>query len=407
MSSPSVVVCRVVVRRVGVVVLVVAAGLALGAVFATPAAATTPPLAQASARAPSLAPAATVPTATSTATSTGTAPPGVGLGPSLGPAAIPPTPGTSPNGGTSASSGSGGCGFFAVSCHITAAIDGWFRGLVTSALNPVLALLGRTVLATPAVTGIGRVAQLWGLTLGIADAFFVLLALIGGAVVMSHETLQTRYGFKEIVPRLVVGVIAANASLAVAGLAIRLADALSAAFVGGGVNPTDAAGVLSRLVASSLAGGGMFLVLLGLVAAILAVVLLAVYVIRVALVILLVVAAPVLLACHALPQTEGLARLWWRGLAAALGVQVAQSVVLISALRVFLATGGHAALGLSATGGLIDVVLAATLLWVLVRISAWGMHLAFAGTGHRGSSLAQTVKTAIVYKAVRAGMAAL
>ena len=398
------------VRRVGVVVLVVAAGLALGAVLATPAAATTPPPALTSARAPTPAPAATVPTSTltgaSTATSTGTAPPGVGLGSSLGPAVAPPTAGTSPAGGTSASSG-GGCGFFAVSCRITAAIDGWFRGLVTSALNPVLALLGRTVLATPAVTGIGRVAQLWGVTLGIADAFFVLLALVGGAVVMSHETLQTRYGFKEIVPRLVVGVIAANASLAVAGLAIRLADAFSGAFVGGGVNPTDAAGVLSRLVASSLAGGGMFLVLLGLIAAILAVVLLAVYVIRVALVILLVVSAPVLLACHALPQTEGLARLWWRGLAAALGVQVAQSVVLISALRVFLATGGHAALGLSASGGLIDVVLAATLLWVLVRIPAWGMHLAFAGTGHRGSSLAHTVKTAIVYKAVRAGMAAL
>ena len=399
MASP-----RVLVRRVGVAVFVVVAGLALGAVFATPAAATTTSQQPAvtSAQAPAPAPAATAPTTTPKVTT----PAGIRFGPSLGPAGSPIGPSASTGSAPSSSSG-GGCGFFSISCHITAAINGWFRSLVTSALNPVLGMLGHTVLATPAVTGIGRVAQLWQVTLGIADAFFVLLALIGGAVVMSHETLQTRYAAKEIVPRLVVGVIAANASLAVAGLAIRLADAFSAAFVGGGVNPTDAAGVLSRLVASPLSGGGMFLVLLGLVAAILAVLLLAIYVIRVALVILLVVAAPILLACHALPQTEGLARLWWRGLAACLGVQVAQSLVLISALRVFLATGGHAALGLSAAGGLIDVLLAATLLWVLVRIPAWGMRLAFAGTGHRPSSLAHTVKTAVVYKAVRAGMAAL
>jgi hypothetical protein len=393
-------------------VAVVAAGLALGALFAAPAAATTPSPHPAAAVP---APAAGAPTAPPSTVAPSNAAPrdapsstasvGIGLGPSLGSVATPTSPVTST--GITTSGGSGGCGFFAVSCHITAAIDGWFRGLVTSALNPVLSWLGRTVLATPEVAGIGRVAQLWQVTLGIADGFFVLLALVGGAVVMSHETLQTRYAAKEIVPRLVVGVIAANASLAVAGVAIRLADAFSGAFAGGGVNPTDAAAVLSRLVASPLGNGGMFLVLLGLVAAILAVVLLAVYVVRVALVILLVVAAPVLLACHALPQTEGLARLWWRGLAACLGVQVAQSLVLVSALRVFLATGGHTALGLSATGGLVDVVLAATLLWVLVRIPAWGMRLAFSGTGHRPSSLAHTVKTAVVYKAVRAGMAAL
>jgi hypothetical protein len=41
-------------------------------------------------------------------------------------------------------------------------------------------------------------------------------------------------------------------------------------------------------------------------------------VVRVALLILLVAAAPLALICHALPQTEGLARLWWRATAACL-----------------------------------------------------------------------------------------
>ena len=80
--------------------------------------------------------------------------------------------------------------------------------------------------------------------------------------------------------------------------------------------------------------------LLGGVVAVLAIVLLATYVVRLALVILLVVAAPICLVCHALPQTEGLAKLWWRAFAGTLAIQVAQSLVLITALRVFLASGG-------------------------------------------------------------------
>jgi hypothetical protein len=39
--------------------------------------------------------------------------------------------------------------------------------------------------------GPGRVSDLWGVAAGIADSVLVLLVLAGGALVMSHETLQT------------------------------------------------------------------------------------------------------------------------------------------------------------------------------------------------------------------------
>jgi hypothetical protein len=291
-----------------------------------------------------------------------------------------------------------------VSCHITQAIDGWFAGLVTSALNPTLALLGRSVLATPVVTT-GRVADLWGVAAGIANALVVLLVLAGGAIVMGHETLQTRYGAKEIAPRIVVALVAANASLAIVAEAIPIANALSQALLGPGVDPADASAALARLVNASVASGGIFLVLVGLVAAVLAVVLLATYVIRVALLVLLVAGAPLMLICHALPQTEGVARLWWRAVAGLFAIQLGQSLVLITALRVFLASNGHAALGLSAGGGLVDMLVATCLLWVLVRIPAWVARAAF-GAGRRSSGVGRTIKTVVVYRAVRAALGA-
>ncbi len=329
-----------------------------------------------------------------------TSPAGIGLGPGS-PALPTPTPGGGPAVGSDTS---GATGLFDIAGHIRDAINGWFRDLVASALDPVLTLLGSTVLSTPEVTG-GRVHDLWLVSAGIANTVFVLFVLAGGAVVMSHETLQTRYAAKQIAPRLVVGIIAANLSLAVVGLAVGFANALSGALLGQGVDAGSATGVLRALVLAPLAAGGSFLVLMGLVVAVLALLLVATYLIRVALLVVLVVAGPLALACHALPYTEGAAQLWWRALVGALATQVSQSLVLITAVRVFFASGGNAALGLSASGALVNVLLACALLYVLVKIPSWVARLVLGG--RRGASTAQMVKTAVVYRTVRAGMAAL
>lgn len=318
---------------------------------------------------------------------------------------VPTTP--APPTGTGVAAAGGGCGLVDLACHVTAAINGWFTSLVKSALTPILALLGHSVLATPDLTGPGRVADLWGASAAIANTLVVLLVLAGGALVMGHETLQTRYAAKDVAPRIVVAVIAANASLALAGIAIGLANSLSGALLGPGVNVEGATGVLTALVTSSVTSGGILLILMGLVAAVLGLVLLAVYVIRVALLVVLIAGAPLALVCHALPHTEGLARLWWRAVAGLLAVQVTQTLVLITALRVFFAAGGHGALGLASSGGLVDVLVAICLLYVLVRIPGWVSHAVFAGTGHSPSSTVRAVKTVVVYKTLRAGAGAL
>lgn len=347
--------------------------------------------------------AAATPLAAGTVLSTGgttpTGPPGIEVGPGGTTAPSTPAPGSggSVSGGTQSSPG-----LFDITGHIEAAIDAWFSDLVTSALNPVLTLLGHTLLATPNVTGQSRVGGLWRMTEGIADAVLVLFVLAGGAIVMGHETIQTRTAFKDVAPRVVVAAIAANASLGLAGLAISVADSLSEAVLGQGVDPAQAAVVLRQLVLGSLSTGGIFVVLLGGVVAVLAVVLLATYVIRLALVVILVVAAPIALICHALPQTEGLARLWWRAFAGTLLVQVGQSLVLVTALRVFLATGGQANLGIASSGGMVDLLVSACLCWVLVKIPTWVGRMVFAGGGKRRSGGTKIVRDLIVLKGIKA-----
>jgi len=346
---------------------------------------------------------------TSASASTSVAPPGVALVPGApgNPGGSLPPAGATTGTGQGAGEGQAGCGLLDVGCHVTSAINGWFTSVVKSALAPILQLLGHSVLATPDVTGPGRVADLWGAAAAIANTVVVLLVLAGGAVVMGHETVQTRYAAKDIAPRIVLAVIAANASLPVAGMAIALANSLSVALLGPGIQVGSATGALTAAVAGSVASGAIVLVLMGLVVAVLGLVLLAVYVIRVALLVLLIAGAPLALVCHALPYTDGVARLWWRAVAGLLAVQVAQTLVLITALRVFFAAGGHGALGLASSGGLADLLVVICLLYVLVRIPSWVSRAVFAGTGHSASGTVRAVKTVIGYQAARAGYAAL
>jgi hypothetical protein len=91
---------------------------------------------------------------------------------------------------------------------------------------------------------------MWATSLAIADSAYVLLVIVGGVIVMGHETLQTSYSAKDIAPRLVTGFLAANLSLVVISQATSIANALSAALAGDGFTPaTAASAVLGTLTA--------------------------------------------------------------------------------------------------------------------------------------------------------------
>lgn len=292
-------------------------------------------------------------------------------------------------------------GIFDISGRVEKAIDDWLAGLVESAINPALELLGKTLLSAPDVTEQGQVREIWMISVSVANAAFVLLAVVGGVIVMTHDTVQTRYSVKEILPRLVFAVIATNASLFVCSQCISIANALARSFLGSGIDSGSAIGGLGGAIIASAATGG-FVVLLAVGVTAIVLLLACTFLARVVMVVLLTVAAPVALACHALPQTEGLATLWWRSIAACLAIQVGQAIVLVAALRIFF-TSPEGVFGISVGDGLVSLLVLICLFWIMLRIPTWAGRAVFGGSG----GPVQTAKERVVYVVKTAALAAL
>jgi hypothetical protein len=296
----------------------------------------------------------------------------------LAPAPAAPSPSPPPSQLPAPAAGTAGCGFLDVTCYVSSAITSWFASLVRSAVNPLLTLIGQSALSTPQPGAIPAVQTMQSTSLAVADACYVLLVLIGGIVVMSHETVQTSYSVKEIAPRIVLGFLGANLSMVMISRAVTIANGLSEALAGQGVTPATAARSLMTTLGNSVSAGGVFLVLLALAGVVLALVLAVVYVMRMMAVVLLAAAAPLCLALYALPQTAWAARWWWRALTAALAIQVAQGLVLTAAVQVFFSPGWLP----WPAGYLEQVLITLCLLWVLMRIPFWIARPVLSPLGH-------------------------
>ncbi|MGW3347867.1 conjugal transfer protein TrbL family protein [Nonomuraea rubra] len=275
-------------------------------------------------------------------------------------------------------------------------INFWFATLVASAMEPALDALSATLLATPAVAGNERLLDLWTATAAIANSAFLLLATMGAITAMGYQTVQTRYAVKEVLPRLVMAILVTNTSFLVCAKIVEVANALSQALLGQDFDSERAAAQLRRLILPP-SNSQIFYILLALVAIVLIVLLLIGFIMRSALVLLLVVAAPLALAFHALPQTDGLARFWWRAFGGVLVIQVAQSLTLIVAVRIFFNQDGRFLIGVSLSGQLTNLILALCLLIILVRIPSWISRRIFIQGGSR-STLTRIVKYAVISK---------
>lgn len=277
-----------------------------------------------------------------------------------------------------------GCGFFDVACHVSSAITGWFKNLVISAINPVFGLLGKSLLATPQVDQTGEVQSLWTGSLVVANACIVLLVVAGGLTLMGYQTVQTSYTVKDIAPRMIIGVVLANVSLLLAGRAIGFANGLSSALLSPGVNPGQAARTLSAAITHAVdpSNAVMFVILVAIGAVVLGLILALIYVVRIMLTILLIGAAPLALVCHALPQTEGLAKLWWRAFTGVLAIQVAQALVFIAAVRMFFSPNTVNAFGLGGPDSSVTLWITICLLYVLVRVPFWISRMIWRGGVH-------------------------
>src|SRR5262249_12786103 len=204
----------------------------------------------------------------------------------------PPTTWAPPLGsaGIGQTGGAGGeaeCGISALEGCVMNAITGFFRGVVTAALNPLLELLSKTLLSTPSPQSLPRIGELWANSWQILLACYALIVLLAGVLVMAHETVQTQHSITQIAPRLLVGFLAGALSLWAASQAIEIANAVTQAVMGGGLDASSAGETLRNLVLGPL-NGGFFVIFVGVVLVGMLLVLLVTYIVRVVLTLILV-----------------------------------------------------------------------------------------------------------------------
>jgi hypothetical protein len=280
--------------------------------------------------------------------------------------------------------------------QIEQAIDTWIGDLAQAALAPVMGLFTEALLTEPTLTS-GRIAELWQANVALSDTFYVLYVLFGGLLVMGYGTVQTRYTAGQILPRLVVGMIASNLSLPVIGLVVDFTSALAGALWS---QPLDPAGVEDQVVqviiGLILMPDGLTQIIMAIFALVICVLALAVLVTcaaRIAALMLLTTLAPLMLATHALPGIDGCARLWWRCMGAVLGTQILQTLTFMLMLQVF--CDKHAAILVFPTSnGITDFLVGSALLIIMLKIPGSMNRLAF---GHSPRTfIGQVLRTAAV-----------
>jgi hypothetical protein len=273
-------------------------------------------------------------------------------------------------------------------------------------LNWVLDLMTATVFASPDVTVLPQVRYVAGNAQTTANACMGLVMMLAGIIAMSHGSVQDRYSLKELLPRLVIGFVAANTATPIVSGVITGANALTGALAGDRFTSAGSFFQLKRVIVDVAFDPALWVVALVSreIALLLLIGLVATWLGRLAVLLVVAALAPVALACHALPQTEPVARIWWRALLGCLAVQVLQAVTLHLAVATLLAPGANLPdLGLPHDPtGLFNLLIAAFVLWLVVRIPTWAARTFGAGGGRAGSVVASVIRVVVVQQALRA-----
>lgn len=249
----------------------------------------------------------------------------------------------------------------------------WLTDRILDSLDLIFNLLTRTLYVTPDVTNLPQVAALTTRSVWIVDTVFVLVFLTAGVLTMtSGASATSRYHIKDLAPRIIVGFVAAHFSTLLCAQAIGLANGLTGAVTQGQADP-DAATRTMRLhlaaANSSQAGQLLFLVILAIIAILVAAAAFG-FMVRVALLLVLTALAPLALACHALPATDGLARSWWRAYTGTLIVPVLQAFTLHAGMWM-LTDPTHILPEIPIAGGggvVFNLFIVMVLLWTTVKI---------------------------------------
>jgi hypothetical protein len=282
----------------------------------------------------------------------------------------------------------------------------WLAAAILACLDALIGVISSALLVTPNVTALPQVQALTGRSVLVVDTVFVLAFLAAGVLtVTAGGDERSRYTVKDLVPRLIVGFITAHFSQLWCGMLTDLANALPAALT---TPEGDSDGALRAIKTHITAGQDkvavlLFVVCVALIAFLLAATAFSV-IVRFAVVLVLTAVAPIALACHALPQTDPVARLWWRSYAGVLAVPVVQGFTLYGGQWMLTDPDNLLpVLGLPLDpGGVINLFVVMVMLWTTLRVPAMlSRYVSAGGSGRGANMLGAAVRVIVVQQVTR------
>ncbi len=180
--------------------------------------------------------------------------------------------------------------------------------------------MGDIITGTPASLTYDHdlVRQVWAIVWAITSgALVVIIGWIGLSFIVAEHLGRPQAGWREMVPRLVLGLVAAATSLWWCALVIDVADAVSG-FIAATleITPGDllrsSLGTLVTAVSAGSVGMALLLAFLYLLYGFFVLYVLVQFVVRLALIDLLLALAPIALGLWILPHTAGWGRHWLR-----------------------------------------------------------------------------------------------
>jgi len=283
----------------------------------------------------------------------------------------------------------------------------WFAKTLLGAVNALWDLLSGTVFVSPDVTQLPQVQHFASTSLGIVNASYVLAFLWVALLVMGRDTIQTTYGPSELIPRLVIGLIGANVALPLLSALIQLANSVTAALTGQDITAPESMRQLRTTTTTALdvkdvnAPAAVLLLVIGLMITVLVAILIVQWIVRIGVLIVAAGIAPIALALHGTPQTEGAAKLWWRTVLAALGTVVMQGVALDTTLTIFLNPDFNLpVLGLPGDpGAVMNLFVVLCLLWAVIKIP--GLMRRYVTKGGGSNAFAMIMRVVVVQQLTR------
>lgn len=285
----------------------------------------------------------------------------------------------------------------------------WAAERLLEVLTWVMDTLAATTFVVPDVAGLPAVEQIWQRNIALVNTAYVLAIVAAGVVAMTHETVQVRYSIKDLVPRLVLGAVASNFSLAWCSQILQIADRVTAAVAGAPLDDEQSLQVLRGQITAALTN--LEVAVLSLVVAAVAVVLLLLltlqWIIRLGVLLVLAVAGPFALAAYCLPQLDAAAGLWWRTLFGTLATHVLQALTLYTGISVFINPDGQlgSLLPVSAASQTANLLVLMVLLLACVKIPGLVRSYLLRGGGGSGTRAVAVMVWHQVTRAVAAGRA--